>query len=566
MPTSLQGHRRCLALAGILALAALARLPGLETVPPPLNQDEASRGYDAWAILQTGADRHGQRWPLFLESFGPGDYTAALSTYITVPFVAVLGPTATAMRLPDALFGVLTVLMLYIWLEQQAGPRTALLASAVLALNPWHIALTRTAHESGYAPFFLAVAMAGLHRLGVISDDPDGCGQRRRGARLWAVAAGLALGAHAWVYPATRVFTPLFLAVVVIIYRRRLSAMLRAPDTRVTLGCGLAGLAIGCLPLMVTLITHPGYLAARAGAALLFAKQGTPFQMAFTLAANYADHFDPRYLFLASDDMSGILIEGVGQHLLVLAPFILIGLILVIATCGRQAWSRLLAAWFLLYPIPAAICADWNPHPMRTVGGMLLFPILAAMGLDWMFERGRRLGRRLRWIAGLAALAAVIANTIHFGRAYYGDFRLLSRAGYQAGLVEAVQQAASLADDAEFILVTNRSNQAYIYALLYQPIEPNDLATTPQAVAGGRLGFHQVLRLGRYYFVPRESSGAVLRFQEEWSQVSYGAEGLVIDVAGPGDRLPGELLGRFPVGDPRVPGDAVELRRWRKGQ
>jgi 4-amino-4-deoxy-L-arabinose transferase-like glycosyltransferase len=101
--------RRRWMLAGILAVAALLRLPGLETVPPPLNQDEASRGYDAWSILETGADRHGVRWPFFLESFGTGDFTAALTTYLTVPFVAVLGPTTLAMRLPDAILVVLTV-------------------------------------------------------------------------------------------------------------------------------------------------------------------------------------------------------------------------------------------------------------------------------------------------------------------------------------------------------------------------------------------------------------------------------------------------------------------------
>src|SRR5205807_2576925 len=120
-------------------VAAALRLPGLSSVPPPLNQDEASRGYDAWCLAQTGADRWGSRWPLFLRSFGPGDYTAALSTYISVPFVAVLGPTPTAMRLPAALLGVLTIPGLFIWLRRTIGPQAALLASLFLTVSPWHI-------------------------------------------------------------------------------------------------------------------------------------------------------------------------------------------------------------------------------------------------------------------------------------------------------------------------------------------------------------------------------------------------------------------------------------------
>ncbi len=549
---------------GVLVVGALARLPGLQTVPPPLNQDEASRGYDAWAILETGADRHGQRWPLFLESFGPGDYTAALSTYITVPFVAMLGPTATAMRLPDALLGVATVLVLFIWLERQAGPRTALLAGAVLALNPWHIALTRTAHESGYAPFFFAVALAGLHRSGLIAEDSEDNRAGPRGRKLWALAAGLALGAHAWVYPATRLFTPLFCAAIAVIYRRRLMAMLRGRGARAVPVCGLAGLLIGCLPLIVTFFVHPEHLAARARAALLFHKEATPWQTAFTLVVNYAVNLDPRYLFRNSDDMSGVLIEGVGQQLFVLAPALLIGLVRVAAGCRRRAWFRLLLAWFILYPIPAAICADWNPHPMRTVSGMILYPVLAAMGVDWLVDQGRRLGRRMRWGAGVLAAAAVAVNVVHFSWAYYGEFRLLARAGYQAGLLEAMRQAARVADDRDFILVTNRSNQPYIYALLHEPIMPKELAATPPVIAEGRLGFHHVLRIGRYYFAPGENQEAILRFQEEWRQVDIGAKGLLIDVARPGAVMSGELLGRFPAGDPRVPGDVLELRRWRK--
>ena len=47
------------------------------------------------------------------------------------PFVAVLGPTAVAARLPDAVLGVLTVVLLYVWLRGQAGRTVALAAAAM---------------------------------------------------------------------------------------------------------------------------------------------------------------------------------------------------------------------------------------------------------------------------------------------------------------------------------------------------------------------------------------------------------------------------------------------------
>jgi 4-amino-4-deoxy-L-arabinose transferase-like glycosyltransferase len=249
-----QNKRTPWVLAAILVMAAMLRLPALETVPPPLNSDEASRGYDAWSILETGADRHGQRWPFFLESFGTGDFTAALTTYITVPFVALLGPTTLAMRLPDALLGVLTVAVLFFWLRRQGGTTVALIAAAVLAVDPWHISLCRTAHESGYTPFLLAVALLALDRAGLMPRDIPADGMRgpdqTRGSRRlgWALLAGLMLGLHAWAYPATRLFTPLFAVAMIVIYRRYYLGLLRGPAGRLTIEFCVLGGVIGAFP------------------------------------------------------------------------------------------------------------------------------------------------------------------------------------------------------------------------------------------------------------------------------------------------------------------------------
>ena len=75
----------------MLLVAALLRLPMLGQVPNGLFLDEASRGYDAYALLLTGADQYGVRWPLFAE--GLDDYTPTLYTLLVVPVVAVLGLT-----------------------------------------------------------------------------------------------------------------------------------------------------------------------------------------------------------------------------------------------------------------------------------------------------------------------------------------------------------------------------------------------------------------------------------------------------------------------------------------
>lgn len=48
----------------LFILGAILRLLWLGDIPGGLNQDEASIGYDAWALLHSGVDRNGMAWPV----------------------------------------------------------------------------------------------------------------------------------------------------------------------------------------------------------------------------------------------------------------------------------------------------------------------------------------------------------------------------------------------------------------------------------------------------------------------------------------------------------------------
>lgn len=526
-----------LALVGV---AALFRLPGLEYMPPPLNQDEASRGYDAWCLLETGADRHGARWPFFLESFGPGDYTAALTTYLTIPFVAWLGPTATAMRLPDALLGVATVLLLYLWLRRQVNETVALLAAGVLAVDPWHIALCRTAHESGFTPFFLVLALLALHRAGLLPAEErlppsEAAARQGRHCSWWGFAAGFALAMHTWAYPATRLFTPLFCLAILVIQARDYLARWKVRETRTPILATGLGLVIGAVPLWWTALTHPEYLAARAHATLLIYRSSSLFAAAGQFLANYAAQFHPFTSFGQADEMSGASIPWVGRHLPILAPLWLIGLVRMFGGLGRSIRCRLLVAWMVLYPVPAAICGDWNPHPLRSVAGIAVFPIVAALGGHWLIDRLTGRSHVVRRVTAVLVCLAVMVNLVQMSNAYFRQFPASpsARAAYQTGLYDAMAFAARYEPAADVVLVTNQANQAYIYALLLEPIWPQALAASPPVVSPGPGGFHQVLRAGRYLFVPQDplhfpEAGEL--FQQALEGFLPDARGLVIDV------------------------------------
>lgn len=61
------------------------------------------------------------------------------------------------MRLPVLLFGIVTLPLLFLLVKKTNNQSIALLAVALLALNPWHIMISHWALESNLLPFFLVL-------------------------------------------------------------------------------------------------------------------------------------------------------------------------------------------------------------------------------------------------------------------------------------------------------------------------------------------------------------------------------------------------------------------------
>lgn len=132
----------------IIIIACLTRLFFLGDYPKGFSGDEAQQGYSAYSILKTGKDEWGQFLPLNPRGFG--DFKPPLYTYVAIPFIAIFGLNESAVRLPAATVGVLTVLVLYfLTLQMLKDEKIALWSTFILSISPWHIQLSRTAFEGG---------------------------------------------------------------------------------------------------------------------------------------------------------------------------------------------------------------------------------------------------------------------------------------------------------------------------------------------------------------------------------------------------------------------------------
>ena len=100
----------------ILIIGILIRIVGITDMPNALNCDEASAGYEAFSLLNYGIDRNGNHNPSFLVAWGSGQN--ALLTYLIIPLIKIFGLKTIAIRLPMAILGCVSLVILYLLLRK----------------------------------------------------------------------------------------------------------------------------------------------------------------------------------------------------------------------------------------------------------------------------------------------------------------------------------------------------------------------------------------------------------------------------------------------------------------
>lgn len=143
----------------ILLVASVLRLWNLQSMPPHLRNDEAALGYNAYSILNTGRDEHGEFLPIIFQSFG--DWKPGLYIYLTIPFIASLGLNELAVRLPSALAGAVAVLFMYgVSLELLKKRKIAIISSVLLSVSPIFVPFSRGAWEVNVS---FTLTLAGIY-------------------------------------------------------------------------------------------------------------------------------------------------------------------------------------------------------------------------------------------------------------------------------------------------------------------------------------------------------------------------------------------------------------------
>lgn len=359
-------------LGAILALAAFLRLFQLSAAPPGLYMDEAMDGNDAMEALET------HRFQVF---YPEDNGREGLYVNVAALSIAAFGHQAWALRLPAAIFGVLTVWGLYLlaaeWLSTSAG----LLAAFFLATSFWHLVFSRIAFRAIAAPMFLVWALYLLLMA-----------LRRRPRAGWMILAGAVYGLGFYTYLAYRV-TPLLIGAVWLAEKKR------GQSRPAWIFAGAA--AVTAAPLMVYFLGHPAEFWGRAAQVSVFDGPRPALEVVLNAWRT------ARMLFTRGDQNWR---HNVAWRAEVYWP---------VAICmAAGAWPairrhRTILLWLALGMAPA-VPAMLAPHALRAILMLPAVCLLAALGAQQIYTwAGRLAPARALQIVAAAILLGLCYEPYH---------------------------------------------------------------------------------------------------------------------------------------------------------
>jgi hypothetical protein len=177
------------ALAVLLAIGvgAFLRVYRLLELPADLGWDLPYNYTDGQRILR------GEYLVFFPDNYG----REGMFFYLIAVVAKVVGLSPYSIRLTSALVGIAALPAIYALARESVDGPTAVIATWLLALNKWHLVLSRSGYRVSLQPLFSILLLYGLAR-----------GLRRGTPRDWAWA-GLFMGLGLWTYKSFVVAVPL---------------------------------------------------------------------------------------------------------------------------------------------------------------------------------------------------------------------------------------------------------------------------------------------------------------------------------------------------------------------
>lgn len=471
----------------IFGFGLALRFYQLGSVPVSLHRDEAFLTYNAYSMLQTGKDISGNFLPLHLESFlfSPAGYS-----YLSIPFINLFGLNEFSARAASALFGSLTILLIYLisselFKEDRNKKLISLLSALFLAIMPWHINLSRVAAESVVVVFFICLGvLLYLKYLKV----PKG---------HLLLLSFLAFSVNLFLYQAPRAFLPLFIPllafvdsglrrmrqkkfhfilflalimfpVVAIFLSPNLSTriqnlnIVQHPETKILISEQLVNDTVEGLPPLVSRSVHNKI----SGYSLLFLD-------------NYFSHLSYGFLFSDESFPDRFRIPNMGLLYIYQLPLILIAFHFLMKK--NLKLNIFLFGWIGLSMLGSALTFDDIPNQQRTLLAAPAFALLSGIGASEVYAWIRK--RRFSSLMLGMSLLIVSFSFYYFLIQYFVQGKVYRTWYRQDGYKELVVKVNELLPNYDKAIVTSRETGATILFLFYSGYNPRDFQEETKGIS-----------------------------------------------------------------------------------
>ncbi len=439
----------------------ITRLYKIGEIPSSVYWDEASIGYNAFSVLQTGKDEWGKFLPIHFRAFG--EFKLPVYIYATLISEKFFGLNAFAVRLPAVLFSLGVVILTYLLSKRLSGITLGLLSSFFVTISPWFFIFSRTGYEATAGLMFY---MLGIYLF---------LGLGKKSWYLLFSIASFILSIYS--YNSFRIIIPLTTIILIIYDIRNLKSIFKK---------GMLPVILSGIIVIFSMI--PIYKVYRfdTGGARLQTIKGTSAMF----ITNYFSHFSPDFLF-AGDKNSRSQIPGFGQIYFPELVFLLLGFLYIIGRKSKLTFLSLVL--LLLSPIPASLTRE-SPHALRTISIIPFIHIISAMGIIYLKQF-----IRFKYFE-LVILGIFFAFFVNYLFKFLTVYPLISSTDWQYEYKKIYEDFGQEFNKYNRILISDKYAQPYIFALFYLKYDPQKFQ---QEVIRNNIndwGFSTVRKFGKFEF------------------------------------------------------------------
>ncbi len=460
------------------------RFAWLNLSPPSPYWEEVALGYDAYSILKTAKDHHGNFLPLTaFESFG--DFKPSLYFYVLLPFIKIFGLNVFAVRLPTILasiatiFGIATLARIlakdfYLKNKKNEADYIFLLALFLATISPFLLAFSRSAWESLLASSLIIWAL-NFWLLFLIGNKGK-----------WAYLSAFFLILSTYAYHSARITAPL-LGIILFCFsllNKKLT------NLKTLMLVGLLSLVLFA-PIANSLVNKTGQQRiAEAGIfndlslieksnALRFAHGDTLLAriiyhrylfFAKEVGSNFLDHFTYKYLFISGDNNPRHSIQTFGEFYYLDLLFFVCALIFFLNK--KNSITFLLFSYLFVAILPAAFTKA-TPHALRTLASLPVLIVFLTFGV-WQFLAIFKITAIKKIVASLIIIAYLFFVSLFFYQLVF-VYPQKYKQEWQFAYEEMVKKVFSKKDQYEKVYITRENGRPAMYYFFYNRIDPKQV-------------------------------------------------------------------------------------------